>query len=110
MKLLCVILCVSAVIAQFDWQENGVPVRQGAHIEWQRTGDVGDNGEMIFVWSDTRTGGRDIYAQKVDLNGNSLWDTEGTVVVSTPGRQVQSLCPMGLGEYMLFGQTISLSL
>ncbi|SVA80730.1 uncharacterized protein METZ01_LOCUS133584, partial [marine metagenome] len=86
-KSLCVILCISVVIAQFDWQENGVPVRQGAHIEWQRTGDVGNNGEMIFVWSDTRTGGRDIYAQKVDLNGNSLWDTEGTVVVSTPGRQ-----------------------
>ena len=85
--LICVILYVSALAAQFDWQENGVPVRQGAHIEWQRTGDVGDNGEMIFVWSDTRTGGRDIYAQKVDLNGNSLWDTEGTVVVSTPGRQ-----------------------
>ena len=87
MKSLCVILCVSAVFAQFDWQENGVPVRQGAHIEWQRTGDVVNNGEMIFVWSDTRTGGRDIYAQKVDLNGNSLWHTEGTVVVSTPGRQ-----------------------
>ena len=85
--LICVILYVSALAAQFDWQENGVPVRQGAHIEWQRTGDVGNNGEMIFVWSDTRTGGRDIYAQKVDLNGNSLWDTEGTVVVSTPGRQ-----------------------
>ena len=86
-KSLCVILCISAVIAQFDWQENGVPVRQGAHIEWQRTGDVGNNGEMIFVWSDTRTGGRDIYAQKVDLNGNSLWDVDGTVVVSTLGRQ-----------------------
>jgi len=86
-KSLCVILCVSAVIAQFDWQENGVPVRQGVHIEWQRTGDVGNNGEMIFVWSDTRNGGRDVYAQKVDSDGNSLWDVHGTVVVSIPGRQ-----------------------
>ena len=42
---------------------------------------------MIFVWSDTRNGGRDVYAQKVDSDGNSLWDVEGTVVVSTPGRQ-----------------------
>ena len=86
-NLIYITLCVSAVMAQFDWQENGVPVRQGVHIEWQRTGDVGNNGEMIFVWSDTRNGGRDVYAQKVDSDGNSLWDVDGTVVVSIPGRQ-----------------------
>ena len=57
MKSLFVILCVSAVFAQFDWQENGVPVRQGAHIEWQRTGDVGNisqvptNQHILASWS-----------------------------------------------------------
>ena len=57
------ILSMTILFAQFDWQDNGVPVRQGIHIEWQRTGDVGDNGEMILAWSDTRNGGRDIYIQ-----------------------------------------------
>ena len=40
----------SLMLAQYDWQDNGVPVRQGIHIEWQRTGDNGDVGEMILLF------------------------------------------------------------
>ena len=75
------------VFSQYDWIDNGVPVRQGIHIEWQRTGDKGNNGEMIFAWSDTRYVGRDIYAQKVDVNGSNQWGSEGSPVVIAPGRQ-----------------------
>tara|TARA_Y100001970_G_scaffold47257_1_gene59651 strand:- start:7597 stop:10488 length:2892 start_codon:yes stop_codon:yes gene_type:complete len=75
------------LFSQYDWQDNGVSVRQGIHIEWQRTGDNGSDGEMIFAWSDTRYGGRDIYAQKVDVNGNALWGSEGSPIVLGPGRQ-----------------------
>ena len=78
---------VGFLFSQYDWQDNGVSVRQGIHIEWQRTGDNGSDGEMIFAWSDTRFGGRDIYAQKVDVNGNNLWGSEGSPVVVQPGRQ-----------------------
>ena len=43
---------------------------------------------MIFAWSDTRDGGRDIYAKKIDTNGNELWgDSDGVLIVSGPGRQ-----------------------
>ncbi len=86
-QILNLLVIMSTIFAQFDWQDNGIPVRQGIHIEWQRTGDVGADGEMIFAWSDTRFGGRDIYIQKVDINGNNLWGSEGTAVVLAPGRQ-----------------------
>ena len=81
------IFCFSTVFAEFDWQDNGVPVRQGTHVEWLRTGDVGGPSEMIFSWSDTRDGGRDIYARKIDENGNESWNEEGLLIVSAPGRQ-----------------------
>ena len=81
------LLCISSLFAQFDWQDNGVPVRQGIHIEWQRTGDVGNDGEMIFAWSDTRYGGRDVYAQKIDQDGNNMWGSEGVAVVIDDGLQ-----------------------
>jgi len=89
--LLHVILFFSATTAQFDWQENGVALRQGAHIEWQRTGTVGADGEVILVWSDTRNGGRDVYAQKVDELGQNLWSEGGVPVVLTEGRQEDPL-------------------
>jgi len=69
------------------WQENGIPIRQGVHIEWQRTLCPGEPGNMIFVWSDTRYGSRNVFAQKIDSTGALLWGSGGTPVTNLPGRQ-----------------------
>jgi len=71
----------------FNWQTDGAPIRQGLHIEWQRTGDANSDGSMIYAWSDCRNGVRDIIAQKVDVNGDNLWGEYGIVVVNAEGRQ-----------------------
>jgi hypothetical protein len=81
------LLMLTSLFAQFDWQDNGVAVRQGVHVEWFKTTDVGGDGTMIFAWTDTRQGLRDIYAQKIDSQGNKLWEENGIVVVETEGRQ-----------------------
>ena len=67
--LFCYTLLFSFNFAQFDWIEDGAPIRQGLHIEWQRTGDANLDGSMIYAWSDCRNGVRDVIAQKVDVNG-----------------------------------------
>ena len=82
---------ITSSYAQFDWSDNGVPIRQGLHIEWQRTGSVGSDGSMIIAWSDTRQSIRDIYAQKIDSEGNYLWGVGGAVVVNCDGRQEDPL-------------------
>ncbi|MAV64192.1 MAG: hypothetical protein CMG00_03255 [Candidatus Marinimicrobia bacterium] len=90
LKKIPILFLVCFVFAQFDWQSNGVSVRQGVHIEWQRSADdVGD--AVIFAWSDTRNGGRDIYAQKVDYNGNIIWQEGGIAIVQSEGRQEDPL-------------------
>jgi len=90
-NILAVIVNISLVFSQFNWQEGGLPVRQGVHIEWQRTGDVSEDGSMIIAWSDTRNAIRDIYAQKIDADGNYLWGEGGTVIVDSDGRQEDPL-------------------
>ena len=56
---------LNLMVAQtFDWQDNGVAIRQGVHVEWMRTADIASDGNFIYSWSDTRTGERDIYVQK----------------------------------------------
>ena len=88
MKIIVLFQIVAAMInAQFDWINNGVPVRQGVHIEWQRSGDISPNGDVIFAWSDTRNGIRDVFAQKVTSSGEKLWGENGVAVVSAEGRQ-----------------------
>lgn len=89
MRQLILLLLAGSLFAtgNFWWAENGIPVRQGVHIEWQRTGDVGAEAEMIFAWSDTRTGDRDIYIQKVDTLGTPLWGDTGIRATIADGRQ-----------------------
>ena len=70
----------------FDTQD-GAPIRQGVHIEWYRTVAPGNQGEAIFVWSDTRYGMRNIFAHKVNEQGTFLWGDQGAVVTNLPGRQ-----------------------
>ena len=87
-KLLLIGTFLTVLVAQETlWEANGIPIRQGVHIEWQRTVCPGDNGSAIFVWSDTRYGSRNVFAQKVDGNGNFLWGTDGAAVTNLPGRQ-----------------------
>ena len=87
--LLYYILLLTFNFAQndFNWQVDGAPMRQGLHIEWQRTGDANADGSMIYAWSDCRSGVRDVIVQKVDADGNNLWGDYGVVAVTAEGRQ-----------------------
>ena len=86
--LIVTTILLPTILTGFMWDDNGIAIRQGVHIEWFRTGgDVGDDGEVILAWSDTRNGIRDIFAQKIDSNGNALWSDGGIEVVTEPGRQ-----------------------
>ena len=86
-NLIYLMVLTNFIFADFDWVDNGVPVRQGYHIEWFRGGDIDSDGNMIIVWSDTRTSSRDVYAQKVDASGNMFWTENGKIIASGDGRQ-----------------------
>ncbi len=60
------------------WNESKA-VRQGANIEWNRAvTNFGNN--VVYTWSDTKKGTRDVYAQMVDPNGNYPWGNSPLVI------------------------------
>jgi hypothetical protein len=81
-------LCVPPLSAQpLLWDSNGVMVRQGYHIEWQRVGVRGADGQILYAWSDTRTGDRDVYVQKLSATGQVVWQAGGLPIVHFHSRQ-----------------------
>ena len=87
-KIYFALLIITCLKTQdISWNPNGLPIRQGVHIEWQRTVCPGEPGSIIFVWSDTRFGSRNVFAQKVDSSGSLLWGAGGSAVTNLPGRQ-----------------------
>lgn len=69
------------------WQTNGNPicVETGSQIDPQLVPD--GEGGMLIVWSDTRFGSQDIFAQRIDAFGNELWDPNGVPVCTTAATQ-----------------------
>lgn len=70
-----------------NWGAPGQPIRQGHHIEWQRAAYRNDaDGYTLLVWSDTRTGDRDVFAQLIEPDGDLApgWPVH---VVNWPFRQ-----------------------
>ena len=57
------------------------------------------HGGCIIAWSDWRSSiERDLYAQRIDSNGNMLWTLDGVVVTNKPEREhSERMCSDGAG-------------
>ncbi len=88
--LFFLLLLINAQFSRAEYPE--AAIRQGKHVEWFRSASTGNEGEVIMVWSDTRTGGRDVYAQKINVNGDLVWGEEGAAIIQIEGRQEDPVC------------------
>jgi len=83
--LFLLIFSIIGINADLLWQ-NELAIRHGVNIEWFRTAAETTDGGAIYVWSDTKLGERDLYAQKVDAQGNLVWGAP-LMIDGKPDRQ-----------------------
>ena len=58
------------------WSENLRLGRQDAVLKYDSVVAIDSDGNFFVVWEDNRNGNGDIYAQRLDANGNRLWATD----------------------------------
>jgi hypothetical protein len=75
-------------LGQNVWELNGVPLcTTGPAVSDLRL--MPDNaGGVIVLWRDRRNGNDDLFAQRVDANGNLLWASEGVAVTTAAATQM----------------------
>ena len=67
-----------------QWTADGVAVSADTGTSQDNPEMVSDNdGGAIIAWHDNRSGNYDLYAQRIDSDGASLWTTDGVEVVSS---------------------------
>jgi len=86
--LLILCLAITSTILGQALGGDQVAIRQGANIEWFRSSTAISEG-VVYVWSDTRTGGRDLYAQLISPTGEKMWGVggDGLLIDGKPDRQ-----------------------
>jgi hypothetical protein len=106
--LLLVVGSAWAVPAPRLWingsDSNGVAIRQGFEIEFDRSADMDGQGNTVYTWSDTRNGDRDVYAQRINSSGVKTWnpsEPNGLLIVHFIDRQEDpSVVATGFGTYI----------
>jgi hypothetical protein len=69
------------------WVENGVPVCTNWAIQYYFEVTADGEGGAIIAWYDGRSGTDDIYAQRIDPDGNILWTADGVPICTASDRQ-----------------------
>ncbi|MDP8209048.1 MAG: T9SS type A sorting domain-containing protein [Candidatus Electryonea clarkiae] len=91
--------------ARFNvWEpENGIPVREGAHIRWHESSGVrpiakNENDDFCVVWSATVDGAQNIFAQLYNSDCEAQWGEGGIQVTSSEWMQKEPRVTSA-GEY-----------
>jgi hypothetical protein len=71
-----------------QWTANGVPLTSGSYTRGKpRLVSDGAHGAIV-VWEDNRSGGYDIYAQRISPSGAPLWAAGGVAICASAGDQL----------------------
>ena len=85
--------------SNITWTTNGIIICNETYYQEMPQICSDGYGGAIIAWEDRRTASYiNIYAQRIDSDGNALWDPNGTVICSASSGQVRvQLCSDGLG-------------
>ena len=72
------------------WTANGVAVCSQINSQSDPRIIPDGVGGAFITWEDGRNGSTDIYAQRIDKDGNSLWTTDGVAVCTAAGDQASA--------------------
>lgn len=91
--------------AEAAWIENGVPACVATGVQEQPQIVEDGSGGVIAIWIDSRNGNKDIYAQRIDGDGNALWAPYGIPVCTAPYDQINIMAiPDGAGGIIVAWQ------
>jgi hypothetical protein len=80
------------------WSTGGVAVCSAPDYQFSPRIIPDGAGGAIIIWSDYRGADSDVYAQRIDSDGNPLWTSDGAVICDTTGTQSPSgICSDGEG-------------
>ena len=69
------------------WNSAGVSICAASGYQHNPVMVADGSGGAYIAWDDERNGNKDIFAQRVDANGNALWPADGRAVCIASGSQ-----------------------
>jgi hypothetical protein len=80
-----------------QWNANGAVLCAAAGYQGNPVIASDGAGGAIVAWVDSRSGGYDIYAQRVDASGAARWAADGVLLGTAPFQEYPMIVPDGAG-------------
>jgi len=81
-----------------QWTADGVPISTAANSQERPTIASDGSGGAIITWYDYRSGNYDIYAQRIDTDGNVLWTADGvSISIAVNSQYAPTIVGDGIG-------------
>jgi hypothetical protein len=90
-----------------QWTADGVPICTAGNLQQYPQIISDGTGGAVITWQDDNRGGNglDIYAQRIDSEGNTRWTPNGTVICTAPYQQeYPQITPDGSGGAVITWQ------
>ncbi|MHA1748371.1 MAG: hypothetical protein ACTSYF_06965 [Promethearchaeota archaeon] len=72
---------------QLLWGNEGIKITEISSLQVDTSIVNTTDGNFTIIWEDSRSGTKDIYAQKLNPDGTRLWGENGTVICNASGDQ-----------------------
>ncbi|MDH4038791.1 MAG: T9SS type A sorting domain-containing protein [Candidatus Krumholzibacteria bacterium] len=92
------LVTVASPVARAEWVKDGVLTAASSQNNLDPTIASDGAGGAIVAWADFRTGDEDIYVQRIDADGNRVWQVNGVPVCTAANiQQKPNIVPDGSG-------------
>ncbi len=73
-SLLSMLITCSLFAQPMLWQENGISINQSRDYQYDGNSVRNDDGSFLTAWTETNEASHDIWAIRMDGNGDTIWD------------------------------------
>jgi len=100
--MIFVLLVFTVTLFAQNQFEEALVISQGFNLDWSKASSVIDEG-VVYVWSDTREGDKDLYAQLISPTGEKRWGENGIVVDNNIDRQEDAIIVTSIDNSVIIG-------
>ncbi len=105
-RVLCVFLIVALIIPITTFSQSpGNPVSIAVNHQVNPTATTDGSGGIIITWQDKRNGKYEIFAQRMNADGNALWTIDGIAICTQDSNYTPMIVSDGSGGVIIAWQS-----
>src|SRR5437016_5872669 len=104
-RLFSAMIIIALIVPGISFSQNGNPVSIASNNQTIPVMTTDGSGGTIIAWQDNHNGKNEIFAQRMNADGNPVWTTNGVEICTQDSSYKPMIIPDGLGGAIIAWQS-----